>query len=779
MTRSIITSAQQFLGRLVHVVMDIQSKKYTRSVNFTFIIILLLGIGISALVFLRGEKITNITLDLVEHQIPTFELFEQFHSALIEQERYLYEFYASETEQLYHEGYVNNYEKASQYLGQLFGIFGELPQLLEAQAHLNNINSISSRFYLNIQSPQTDWDLARNQLAAISQARRDSLPYMQELRIMAQDSVNAAYANVESESYQVRAFVFIYGLVTLFIAFLVAKATKSAIANSAMSQRLALFPRRNPNPIISLDGDNQVTFANPATRRMLSALGRPANDYGYLLSPKLEQEKARVCASHDGSHRFEYHVDDLILRCQLHWLQDQEQWDLHLVDITAQKQAEKKLQYQAYHHPETGLSNQYELKDHLTRFSEQQNPISISIMQLQGYSGLVSGRGFEAAQLVVNQLASSLQRIGASFKEDKTCLYHTGDDHFVIIMHGTGAVDRILAFIKEIELLLACSVFHCQHQPELRFGIANFPEHGKTPDQLLKNARTAMDSISEYQENNYAVFDHDIGAQKEREQQMVDDIRTAISRNEFILHFQPQVDINANKVIGAEVLVRWPRPEGWVSPGEFIPLAERSGLIVSLGDWILRTACIKAKQIIDAGHTELVMAVNISPRQFSRDDFFHNVKTILDETGLPAANLELEITEGVIMHNEQETIKTLLQLKDLGVQLAIDDFGTGYSSLSYLKRFPIDKLKIDQSFVRQMHQDKDDRSIVRAIIDLGNNLHLKLIAEGVEEQEHWDLLQAMGCDEIQGYFYSRPLAEEQYLGFLSEQAPPQRGISEL
>ena len=222
-------------------------------------------------------------------------------------------------------------------------------------------------------------------------------------------------------------------------------------------------------------------------------------------------------------------------------------------------------------------------------------------------------------------------------------------------------------------------------------------------------------------------------------------------------------------MIGIETLVRWRHDDNIVSPAEFIPLAEQSGLIVPIGQWILQQACIFTSKLVRQGFSDIVVAVNVSPRQFSHPGFIQSVKSVLADNQLPAKNLELEITEGVIMHNEEGTLAALHQLKSLGIQLSIDDFGTGYSSLSYMKRFPVDKLKIDQSFIRDMHQNAEDKALVKTIVTMGKSLGLTLIAEGVEESEHVEFLREIACDEIQGYWFSRPLEADDLLKFLHRQ----------
>jgi EAL domain-containing protein (putative c-di-GMP-specific phosphodiesterase class I) len=245
------------------------------------------------------------------------------------------------------------------------------------------------------------------------------------------------------------------------------------------------------------------------------------------------------------------------------------------------------------------------------------------------------------------------------------------------------------------------------------------------------------------------------------------DLRRALERSEFILHYQPQLDLKTEDIIGFEALVRWRHPErGMVPPAQFIPVAEETGLIDRLGEWVLEEACVQAAEWRNAGYSNLQVAVNVSAQQFRRADIAGTVARVLKETGVPAARLELEITESVIIQQAEQAIVKFRELSDMGVQLSIDDFGTGYSSLSYLKRFPIDKLKIDQSFVRDISTDPDDAAIVTAIIAMAHSLGLEVIAEGVETAEQLAFLKLLGCDKAQGYYFSKPIPAQEFASLL-------------
>jgi EAL domain-containing protein (putative c-di-GMP-specific phosphodiesterase class I) len=271
--------------------------------------------------------------------------------------------------------------------------------------------------------------------------------------------------------------------------------------------------------------------------------------------------------------------------------------------------------------------------------------------------------------------------------------------------------------------------------------------------------------------NNFQVFASEMSTFFPERLLFENDLRRAVGRNEFELHYQPKVDIHSGRVVGMEALVRWRHPKkGLIAPNDFIPLAEDTGLIVPIGRWVIEEACAQNKAWQDAGFAKVGVAVNISGVQFRQKDLLDTIAHALAASGLPPEYLEVEITESVVMQNASEAIVTLEKLSQMGVQVSIDDFGTGYSSLSYLKRFPIDKLKIDRSFIRDISSDMDDAAIVRATIGLAHNLRLKVIAEGVESEDQLQFLDSLGCDEYQGYLKSKPVPAHEFERHLQSEA---------
>jgi EAL domain-containing protein (putative c-di-GMP-specific phosphodiesterase class I) len=293
-------------------------------------------------------------------------------------------------------------------------------------------------------------------------------------------------------------------------------------------------------------------------------------------------------------------------------------------------------------------------------------------------------------------------------------------------------------------------------------GISIYPEDGSDVYDLMKNADTAMYHAKEQGRNNFQFFAPRMNAEAERFFNLEHRLRGAVEGHQLRLHYQPLIDLHHKTVCGMEALLRWQDPEqGMISPGDFIPVAEETGLIVPIGAWVLAEAMEQNRRWQEAGYPAMPVSVNLSPRQFRQHDLVETVREALAATGQPAHLLELEITESTLMHDMDETLAKLNALSAMGVRLAVDDFGTGYSSLAYLKRFPVHKLKIDQSFVRDLTDDKDDAAIVAAIIGLARSLGLEALAEGVERDTQLAMLAGLGCSKFQGYYFSRPLPAEQ------------------
>jgi diguanylate cyclase (GGDEF)-like protein len=370
-----------------------------------------------------------------------------------------------------------------------------------------------------------------------------------------------------------------------------------------------------------------------------------------------------------------------------------------------------------------------------------------------------------------------LKRVGQSLVacvRASDSVFRYGSDEFVVILADIHHPQQTKGIAEKLLNAIRAPQHVAGHDLSVTasLGISIYPDDGFDAIALIKKAETAMRNVKESGPNDFSFFIDEMN-QRAREQQTIESgIRLALERNEFVLHYQPKLDLGSGKVVGAEALIRWQKPgQGWIYPTDFIGVAEDSGLIVPLSKWVLAQACRQARTWQANGLPNLCMSVNVSAIDFRQRDFVEGIEQILQQTGMDPTLLELEITEGVLMQNVDTTMVALNRLKALGVRLAIDDFGTGYSSLSYLQRFPIDVLKIDQSFIRGLGCDSNDAALVGAIISLGKSLNLTVIAEGVETLEQLNFLKALHCEEGQGYYFSKAVDPDAFVQYLTAVKP--------
>ncbi|MBF0215285.1 MAG: bifunctional diguanylate cyclase/phosphodiesterase, partial [Magnetococcales bacterium] len=424
------------------------------------------------------------------------------------------------------------------------------------------------------------------------------------------------------------------------------------------------------------------------------------------------------------------------------------------------KRSEEALLFRTYHDSLTGLPNRALFQDRLRQALGQagrtDDKVLVLIFDLDLFKNLNNSLGHTVGDRILKGVAERLRHF---VREGDTVSRLEGDTFGFILREirssqDVGVVVRKLAdalskpfFVDDQELFVTASM-----------GVTLYPDDGDEADLLIRNADMAVARAKTAGRDTCQYYAPAMGAEAERRLVLEHNLRQGLERDEFSVFYQPKVELHSGRIMGMEALVRWHHPrDGMVSPGEFIPVAEESGLIMPLGSRVLRMACQQTQKWHEDGFPELKVAVNLSIRQFRQADLIEEVSTALEESGLPPRCLELEVTETLMMENLDDIVAILTRLKALGLTVAVDDFGVGHSSLTYLKKLPIDVLKIDQSFVRDLTLDSDDAAIVTAILALGRSLRLKVVAEGVETQDQLDFLRREGCDSFQGYLFSRPL----------------------
>ncbi|MDN4607166.1 EAL domain-containing protein [Sporosarcina highlanderae] len=507
-----------------------------------------------------------------------------------------------------------------------------------------------------------------------------------------------------------------------------------------------------------LEGENiRILFTFKESRYYLDSILMSIQRY----------ESIRGYDSHEEIYITRKDGSTFLSEIQIGWkfIQDQTIIACTIRDITEQKKSEALIKHMAYHDFLTGLANRRSFNEtlinHLKNARESNQPVGVMFLDMDRFKYINDSLGHSIGDRVLQEVSV---RLGSCVR-DQDFLARVGGDEFNVILPNTDResaleiADHILAalqqplLVNDYELYITASI-----------GLCIFPYDGEDYNELIKRADVALFQAKEQGKNKYQVFHTGMNMQSYRSFIMQNDLRKAIERNEFELVYQPRVNVVTGKVESAEVLLRWHHPSwGSVSPNEFIPIAEQTGLIVKIGDWVLRTVCQQVKRWQENDYNLVRIAINFSARQFMQKDFLSNIERILEETGVAAHLLEIELTESALLENEDFVINALHRLREIGIMISIDDFGTGYSSLQYLSRLPINILKIDRSFVQGiMDKSSENRSITTAVISLAKSLRLSVIAEGVETKQQLEFLGLHGCDEVQGYLFCKPVPQQRF-----------------
>ena len=550
---------------------------------------------------------------------------------------------------------------------------------------------------------------------------------------------------------------------------------KLAAANEALKEEIALrieslermeslarISDENPNPVMRVTIDGNVVYANGPAGALL---GFWKIDVGDPL-PREWCKKVAAAAENNQPVDHELEQGEQIFALTLQPVEDAEYINIYGRDITRRKEAEDQI---VNYDDLTGLPNRALFQDRLEQVLSHARRTgkmaAVHLVDLDHFKDINETMGHDAGDELLKGIA---ERLSGCVRTSDT-VARLGGDEFGVIQVEPNNTDGIA--------ILAKKLINCLDQPfrigdrdvysGASVGITVFPDDAENPEQVLRNADMALSHGKSDERGTYRFFIAKMNDDIQRRRAIEDDMRAGLERGEFVLHYQPKLHLGSNRITGMEALVRWNHPEqGFMSPAEFIPVAERSKLIVPLGEWVLREACTRNKAWTDAGHAPIKVAVNLSSVQFRETELAAVISGVLKDTGLDPTQLELEITESLAMRNPEATIEVCTEIHGLGVSLSIDDFGTGYSSLSYLKDFPVQRIKIDKAFIDDINHDDNTGAIARAVTTLGHSFGMEITAEGVETEEQLIFLRSLGCDEIQGYYFSRPLPEEEFGEFL-------------
>ncbi len=735
-----------------------------------YAIVLALGAWLAVLVFFAGDDVQQKSRALIERDVPALRAIAALKLDITSHEGLLNEYVATRDRARFLERYRSVDTACAAGLDAVAGPLSASATIARLRDNYETLRRSGLKLDAALSSAKPDPIRARDHF---DRARAAATVIRLELDALAVDiESRLALRGAEMEttvSYVKRRVILLAATifaVSLFVGFYINK----YITEQAERRRLALFPQRNPNPVLQLDKQGALRYANPAAIAAASGMKIGDGDPRALIPPDLDRRLETLACGETLHETGEYRLNQHMFEYGLHWIADLGVFHVYLTDITARKMAEEQVIHQAYHDALTGLPNRRMLEERIEPILYGSRPMGIRaavlLLGLDRFKTIIDSLGHAVGDALLKAVANRMSDTLAHGRElaPDSHIYRFEGDRFSIVIPGFRTSETPVLLAERIleSLRAPFYVEGRELHTSASIGIAVYPLDGQDGATLLKNADTAMFRAKREGGNTLQCYLREMNDRAEELLALENHLRHAEELDELRLHYHPQVNIATGSLGGVEALLRWQHPErGLLSPGLFVPLAEEAGLIAPLGAWTLHAACTQTKDWLDRGVGAITVAVNLSAHQFHQQDLPAVVRAVLRDTGLPAQYLELEVTESVAMQNIEKTIATLHALRNIGVRVSLDDFGTGFSSLAYLKRLPIDKLKIDQSFVRNIATDENDAAIVRTIIALGHSLKLAVIAEGVETAEQLALLGKWKCDEYQGTLYSLPLPAEQ------------------
>ncbi len=741
-----------------------------RKIWLAFLLVLTVGVAVSARIVYLGDSVQAVNRMFIAEKLPLSQRIGELRGVIADEERLLYEYYSyTATRAAFLAQRSENQQRLGAVVAKLAEDAGSRAEVDALRARLAELWQLSEDLSGTLASDNVDWDKAREILAQVKPKVRQIEKTLATITAANQQAVSMLGEDSQSSVSTMVRSVIGFAVLIFGVAFFVGYYVVAIIREGAERRRLALFAERDPNPVLRLNADGRVLYANPATKELLERLALSSEQAMRLLPADLQSHLTSTRAAVSSNTQFEYAHGLHTLECTVAYLADFAEFHVYLKDVSARKQAEDRLAYQAYFDAATGLPNQYKLRADLGLAFEQQCAGSVMMLVADQEQDVLESFGAAETEKWLVKIA---QRLRDTLNPEGEKLYRFGSNAFVLLRLPCNLSDAeqrarqlLLETRKPLQvdghelfstLSIGAALMHCETCNDAA-GMA---------EAMVQQAASACNHVRRAGGNDFAVYDEAMSRAAARTLRLAADLQHAVENNELRLQYQPKVDAATGRLLGMEALVRWIHPErGMISPVEFIPVAEDTGLILAIGHWVLREACRQNAEWQQAGLRPLRVAVNLSARQFSSAGLLDEIDAALAESGLPVDTLELEVTESMVMADPNGVIQLLGAIHDRGIHIALDDFGTGHSSLAYLKRFPIDCLKVDRAFIKDTPENTDDVAIAKTIIAMAQALGLSTVAEGVETAQQLELLKSLGCDQIQGYFFSRPLSADDFLTY--------------
>lgn len=730
-----------------------------------YLLVLGLGLAISSSIFISGRQVTEITNQLVEEKLPRLDSINDLYIAIIEHERLLYEYYATTDSEQFEPLLRQNGERISYDLEQIAIAFPDTVEIEQIRSDEHMVSEYTMQLDQMFRSAAVDWDKARELLGLVSAAGRRILPRLDLLVDTIKDDAVMTAENTQQQTELSSSLVIGFALLVIVIAAFVGFYVNSYIRETVKRRRLAMFAERSPNPIMSFSWRGKLNYTNPACLDLMTSLGNNSRRPESLLPDDFQRLLLSLQTSKDNYSQWVARLsDNCTLQYSLSLLRDLDTVHLYIEDISERTKAQQDLKFQAYHDVLTEMPNRRffnECLQELVENNQHKTPFALVLVSLDRFDLVTASVGYQVGDQILKAVSDNLTHFIQNYctLDLSNKKYRLDSSKFALLVDELPEHDfaeNLAAALVE-EMRMPVCIDNNEFHLTVSVGVSHFPDHGENGETLIANADAALTRVKRDGGDGLLSYSQDIHAKEQAWIDIERNLRHAIDDQELVLHYQPKISAHAHQISGVEALIRWRRADGsMVSPGEFIPVAEQTGLIVMIGEWVIHEACRQFERWND--EKPLNIAINLSARQFRHPDFIPMVSECLHHYAIDPAMIELEITESLLMNDIQKSIETMHELKALGFKLSIDDFGTGYSSLSYLKDFPIDKLKIDRAFVMNIENNPEDRTLAKTIVDLAHNLNLTVVAEGVENEQQLKIIEELGVEEIQGFYFSKPIS---------------------